>query len=160
MKEKCKNHPDKKALSLCHSCGSYFCSDCLVEGSEYYYCKSSDCAQVYEQNEIVDSFIEEHKQRNKLLYDLKKSPVPFISISFFTALIIGAKLGYFKEDIIGGILISVGLCVVLWGVPFILAILMGFIITNRAYRSKIFYIFYAVSWIAVVILYLLGSEIF
>jgi len=32
MKEKCFNHPDKKAISYCHSCGKYFCEDCLSIG--------------------------------------------------------------------------------------------------------------------------------
>ena len=43
MKEKCYNHPERNALSLCHSCGRYFCSECLTEGTEYYYCHSEQC---------------------------------------------------------------------------------------------------------------------
>lgn len=34
---------DKEALSFCHSCGKYFCSDCLTEGKEYYYCDNPEC---------------------------------------------------------------------------------------------------------------------
>jgi hypothetical protein len=45
MKQFCENHPDKKALSLCHSCGEYFCSDCLNEGLEFYYCKKNECVK-------------------------------------------------------------------------------------------------------------------
>ena len=63
MQEKCKNHPEKQALSLCHNCSNYFCSDCLVEGSEYYYCKSPDCIKAYEQNEIVNNVKKEYKER-------------------------------------------------------------------------------------------------
>lgn len=43
MVQRCINHPEKEALSFCHSCGKYFCSECLVEGNEYYYCKSGEC---------------------------------------------------------------------------------------------------------------------
>jgi ankyrin repeat protein len=43
MKNKCYNHPDRIALSFCHSCGRYFCEECLVEGIEYYYCKAPEC---------------------------------------------------------------------------------------------------------------------
>ena len=43
MTEYCMNHPDKKALSFCHSCKEYFCEDCLEEGNEYYYCKREAC---------------------------------------------------------------------------------------------------------------------
>ena len=47
MKHYCKNHPDKIALSFCHSCGEYYCSDCLNEGSQYYYCKNEKCYKTY-----------------------------------------------------------------------------------------------------------------
>lgn len=43
MKKKCYNHPEEEALSFCHSCGSYFCADCLTEGVEYLYCKDEKC---------------------------------------------------------------------------------------------------------------------
>lgn len=43
MKEKCSNHPERNSLSICHSCGKYFCEDCLDEGDEYYYCKKEKC---------------------------------------------------------------------------------------------------------------------
>src|SRR3990170_7859929 len=39
----CKNHPDKKALSVCHNCHDYYCEDCLEEGLTYYYCRKPDC---------------------------------------------------------------------------------------------------------------------
>jgi hypothetical protein len=32
---------------LCHSCGRYFCSECLIEGEEFYYCRDETC-----QNEL------------------------------------------------------------------------------------------------------------
>lgn len=44
--EYCVNHPDVKALSVCHNCGRNFCRNCLSEGSEYYYCNSEECQRV------------------------------------------------------------------------------------------------------------------
>ncbi len=41
--ENCYNHPERKAYSVCHSCGRYFCEDCLTAGTEFYYCKSPEC---------------------------------------------------------------------------------------------------------------------
>jgi len=43
MEERCFNHPNKKAVAPCHSCGKYFCEECLTEGGEYYYCKDEQC---------------------------------------------------------------------------------------------------------------------
>ena len=43
MEDKCYNHPNKNVLSVCHSCGRYFCSDCLTAGAEYYYCYNVQC---------------------------------------------------------------------------------------------------------------------
>jgi hypothetical protein len=44
--ETCVNHPDREALSLCHSCGKYYCKECLYEGKEYYYCKDTACSEI------------------------------------------------------------------------------------------------------------------
>ena len=35
--EHCINHPDKKALSVCHGCGKYYCKSCLDKGKEFYF---------------------------------------------------------------------------------------------------------------------------
>lgn len=43
MKEKCFNHPQKNALSICHTCGKYYCDSCLLEGKEFYYCFNQEC---------------------------------------------------------------------------------------------------------------------
>lgn len=45
------NHPRKQAVSFCHVCKQYFCSECLVMGSDYYYCKSSECQTRYRNDE-------------------------------------------------------------------------------------------------------------
>lgn len=47
----CKNHPEKKALSICHNCGEYYCGNCLEEGLVYYYCRKPECYSFIE-NEI------------------------------------------------------------------------------------------------------------
>ena len=46
--EYCINHPNKKALSVCHSCGKPYCESCLDEGREYYYCRNRKCQAVKE----------------------------------------------------------------------------------------------------------------
>ena len=43
MGHSCFTHPTRQALSFCHSCGRYFCSDCLVEGKDFYYCMDETC---------------------------------------------------------------------------------------------------------------------
>jgi hypothetical protein len=51
----CYNHPERKAYSICHSCGRHFCEECLTEGIDYYYCKSPECQKKkdFQQVEIV-----------------------------------------------------------------------------------------------------------
>jgi len=44
--EKCFNHKDKEAINFCHNCKNHFCSDCLIEGPNFYYCKSDQCQKV------------------------------------------------------------------------------------------------------------------
>ncbi len=46
MEHYCYNHPERKAYSICHSCGKSFCEDCLVDGGEYYYCKNPECQKL------------------------------------------------------------------------------------------------------------------
>ncbi len=43
MAERCFIHPDRKSSAPCHSCGRYFCEECLTEGEEYYYCREEHC---------------------------------------------------------------------------------------------------------------------
>ena len=46
-REKCHNHPNRRALSFCHSCRLFFCQECLIDGGEYYYCKNDRCQEKY-----------------------------------------------------------------------------------------------------------------
>lgn len=43
----CINHPEKGALSICHSCGKDYCESCLEEGKEFYYCRKTECQELY-----------------------------------------------------------------------------------------------------------------
>lgn len=43
MEKYCKNHPNRLALSTCHTCGESYCRECLIDGKEYYYCKAPTC---------------------------------------------------------------------------------------------------------------------
>ncbi|MCJ7833357.1 MAG: hypothetical protein MUQ20_03105 [Deltaproteobacteria bacterium] len=45
-REKCFFHKDKEAIKYCHNCNNHFCNDCLVEGPNFYYCKSDQCQKV------------------------------------------------------------------------------------------------------------------
>lgn len=47
MIEYCQNHPETKAISFCHNCNIHFCSKCLNEGKEYYYCNSESCLELF-----------------------------------------------------------------------------------------------------------------
>lgn len=48
----CFSHPTRQALSFCHSCGRYFCSDCVVESGEFYYCKDETCQNELRQEKV------------------------------------------------------------------------------------------------------------
>lgn len=55
----CINHPERKAISVCHNCGKEYCKLCLVEGQEHYYCKDPLCQEALkkEQPPILPSQI-------------------------------------------------------------------------------------------------------
>ena len=59
MEQNCFTHPTRKALSFCHSCGRSFCSDCLVEGEEFYYCRDEACQNALRQDAV--KVVEERK---------------------------------------------------------------------------------------------------
>ncbi|MFZ3091822.1 MAG: hypothetical protein WA240_14535 [Nitrospirota bacterium] len=79
MKEKCSNHPNKNSLSFCHSCGKYFCEDCLNEGEEYYYCKEEKCQLLLKKEKLrlqiikikKDSPEDTEKAKNQEVDDLR-----------------------------------------------------------------------------------------
>ena len=58
MNNYCINHPNKKALSICHICKSYHCEECLIEGNEYYYCHQTHCYNEYleEKRKLTESY--------------------------------------------------------------------------------------------------------
>ncbi len=53
MDQTCKNHPDRQALSFCHSCEEYYCGPCLEEGGEYYYCRRPGCQEALQKQRIT-----------------------------------------------------------------------------------------------------------
>ena len=44
--EKCFYHKNIEAINFCHNCKNHFCSDCLIAGPNFYYCKSDQCQKV------------------------------------------------------------------------------------------------------------------
>ena len=84
MKHHCKNHPNTIALSLCHSCGEYYCSDCLNEGLEYYYCKNEKCNKIF-----INEFIKRKnvdtktKSLSKESRFIKQTAIVLVLLSFF-----------------------------------------------------------------------------
>ncbi|MHB8337520.1 MAG: putative signal transducing protein [Ignavibacteriaceae bacterium] len=55
----CFNHPDKKAFSICHSCGKNYCESCLDEGKEFYYCRNPECHILFKE-EISQKYLAEN----------------------------------------------------------------------------------------------------
>ena len=49
----CKNHPETKAVNVCHECGDNYCLECLTEGSEYYYCAKPACMEALKKEELM-----------------------------------------------------------------------------------------------------------
>jgi hypothetical protein len=39
----CIYHPTREALSFCHHCHDWICSQCASEGQQYYYCRKPEC---------------------------------------------------------------------------------------------------------------------
>ena len=73
MKKICKNHPNKKALSFCHTCGEYFCEKCLQVYGDYYYCQEhiskieSNFSIEYSEKKKIDLITEWFHEHFKLL---------------------------------------------------------------------------------------------
>ena len=51
----CTNHPNKEAFSVCHGCGKDYCSECLDEGREYYYCKKPECQKLLQEEMYLEN---------------------------------------------------------------------------------------------------------
>jgi hypothetical protein len=76
--EKCVNHPGRPALSFCFTCKRHFCSQCLVEGSEHYYCKAEECQKMWEREVLpaeircphcaVELELDENERKRKQLH--------------------------------------------------------------------------------------------
>ena len=159
MEKKCKNHPEQDAISFCHSCGDSYCRECLIEGPEYYYCKKEICKNKM-QNDILSyskvEHVKDEKNKYKLLYEYKKSKFPFITISLIIALIMSSLLGDFNKaipELLGSFFVHF---LGLWGIPFVITILLGFIVTKEL-RAKLFYYVYFVIWVIIVSFSLIGS---
>lgn len=61
MAEKCFNHPDRKSLAPCHSCGKHFCEECLNKWKEYYYCKQDQCQFLLREENAQFEAVEKRK---------------------------------------------------------------------------------------------------
>lgn len=73
MSKRCFNHPEKQALSLCHSCKKYYCEDCLTAGNKYYYCKNNKCQSLLNEekariNQEKSARINDLKISNKIFF--------------------------------------------------------------------------------------------
>lgn len=176
MNEKCHNHPDREALSLCHSCGSYYCADCLTEGIEYYYCQLEPC-QLTLQKEIQNKPARQQKtfslyQDNKKLWQL------IVAISLILPLLIQVffprpasdipqnKLEQFSNEIrvedpnvVESLFGVAGAALGLLLIPFIPAgIVAGiFRLLNKSLSSKHFMNIYTVCWIVIALMSTAGN---
>jgi hypothetical protein len=67
MPEKCSKHPEKDALSFCHSCGKYYCSSCLEASASFYYCYDENCqiAKIRDEGSIPKE-LEQTKKESSL----------------------------------------------------------------------------------------------
>ncbi len=49
----CANHPTQKALGFCHNCHDELCINCVMEGSQHYYCRKPECLKALESEETL-----------------------------------------------------------------------------------------------------------
>jgi hypothetical protein len=93
MKPKCENHPNKESIAPCHSCGKYFCADCLNVGEEYYYCNQENCRQFLNSEKKRTNQFEEGKhdlikqkwkENNRHFFKKKLPKILFIIWLIFT----------------------------------------------------------------------------
>ena len=147
----CINHSNIKSFNICNVCKNYFCEKCLVEGPEYYYCKSEKCQ--LELNNILsnkiksDSLLTQSK-KNSVFYELQKSKFPFYVISLFIAILLGLRYSRINQlDIAQTIGYILGASLGLWGIPILLTFLLGIFITVKEARAKIFFYIYSTVWL-------------
>jgi len=81
MGQNCFRHPTREALSSCHSCGRHFCSQCLVEGEEFYYCKDQTCQDMLRQETV-------RTERQRVEQSLKASFLKRVANFYIDSLII------------------------------------------------------------------------
>jgi uncharacterized RDD family membrane protein YckC len=100
MDNKCSNHPEKQALSFCHNCGKYYCSDCLNEGKQYYYCNSKDCFELYKKESLT---IEKESRKSNYADFGVRFLAYFIDsfIFFILNMIVISISGIYSEGIFG-----------------------------------------------------------
>lgn len=67
-RERCFIHPERNSLAPCHSCGRYFCQECLIDGKEYYYCREEQCQLVMNQENVR---FEAAPKSNSILFEQK-----------------------------------------------------------------------------------------
>ncbi|PJB00507.1 MAG: hypothetical protein CO128_00470 [Ignavibacteriales bacterium CG_4_9_14_3_um_filter_30_11] len=157
MKEYCKNHQGIIAVNICHCCGNYFCENCLVEGAIYYYCTNETCQKELQKESADFAQLEQRKKKDKLLYELKESNFPFITVSFIIAALSCFLLGDFDNNIFTILFLILMRTFVLWGIPFILSAFLFWVVTIKELRSKLYYFAYFITWTAFILLYYLGS---
>lgn len=89
MKNTCFNHPSKKALNFCHHCKEYYCTDCLNEGTEFYYCNKKECYEKYllqkPSEKIYDYFNYPHSD---IFSRIIASIIDWIVLSVFSTILI------------------------------------------------------------------------
>src|ERR1019366_2359975 len=56
----CVNHPSEEAASVCRHCHDWFCSRCIKEGPEGYFCNKPECLQAFETSKAY--FAEQNKK--------------------------------------------------------------------------------------------------
>jgi uncharacterized RDD family membrane protein YckC len=106
MEHSCFTHPTRPALSVCHSCGRPFCSDCLVEGEEFYYCRDKACQNALRQDGV--RVTEERKIQSAQTGFIKRVADFYIDplILLLLAFPVLNRFGGFDHPIIGLTLLS------------------------------------------------------
>jgi hypothetical protein len=155
MKNFCKNHDEREAISICHCCSNYYCRECLDEGPEYYYCKNDKCQQELKNMLTLKAkadILFSGPNKDSVYYEFHKSKIPFYLISLFVTTLLGLRYARLnKLDIAETVAYILGASIGLWGFPILITFLLGVVITRKELRSKIFLYIYAAVWIILVV---------